>query len=285
MSHTRFLIIGAGGVGSHLTEPLARMLEYSDIENPAIIIVDGDHYEPKNKERQTFSEIGSKAQVLANDIAKKFESTLLVPLAKWVVATPEEEGDEDPEDVDEFGNPNAGKIAASSLLMSGDIVYAVVDNFACRRILLDAAAELENVDVFLAGNDEDMFGTVYHYRRRDGVDITNNPAVFKDEFANPTDRNPGELSCQERAEIEGGTQLIAANFAVAAMLIGRTQATIIEESEGDTALEASELYFDIRVGRMLPHDRRTSVVIEEAVEIREPVVEEIVEDTELAAAK
>ena len=264
--HKRFLLIGAGGVGSHLGEPLARLLEYSAIENPALIIVDGDHYEAKNKTRQSFSQIGSKAEVLAGDLQPKFEKVLIAPLHSWVVESEEEESTVGEEDVDEFGNPNAAKIAASKLLADGDVVYGVVDNFAARTILLKAAAELDNVDVFVAGNDEDMYGSVYHYRRRNGEDITNNPVTFKDEFANPTDRNPGELSCQERAEIDGGTQLIAANFGVAAVLVGRTQATIIEESEGDSELEATEILFDLRMGRMAPFDRRISTVVEQPVE-------------------
>lgn len=264
--HSRFLLIGAGGVGSHLAEPLARMLEYSDIDNPALIIVDGDHYEPKNKQRQTFSQIGSKAQVLAADLQSKFEKVLIAPLHSWVVELESEEAAADPDDVDEFGNPNASKIAASKLLAEGDVVYGVVDNFACRSVLLKAASQIDNIDVFVAGNDEDMYGTVYHYSRRNGKDITNNPVVFKEEFATPTDRNPGELSCQERAELEGGTQLIAANFAVASMLIGRTQATIIERPENEDPLEVTELYFDLRLGRMAPFDRRISTVVEQPIE-------------------
>jgi molybdopterin/thiamine biosynthesis adenylyltransferase len=262
----RFLIIGAGGVGSHLAEPLARMLEYSDTEPAALIIVDGDYYEPKNKQRQSFTEIGNKAQVLANDLAHVVEKTMLAPLPMWVVSDEAvaEDGEPDPEDVDDQGNPNAGKIAASALVQNNDVVYAVVDNFAARSLLLEAGRGVDNVDIFCGGNDDNMFGSVYHYRRRDGKDITQNPNDFKPEFMDPADRNPGELSCQERAEIDGGTQLIAANLGVAALLIGRTQAAIIEEGDPSEQVKVSDIFFDLNLGMMNPFDRRLG--IEETVE-------------------
>jgi len=155
-----------------------------------------------------------------------------------------------------MGENATNKITAADLLNENDVVYAVVDNFMARHIILEAARSFENIDVFLGGNDEDMFGSVYQYRRVDGQDVTQNPNDFKPEFQNPTDRNPGELSCQERAEIDGGTQLIVANFGVAATLIARTQATIIEESDPRESLAVSEIFFDLREGLMNNYDRR-----------------------------
>jgi hypothetical protein len=260
----RFIVIGAGGIGSHLAEPLARMLEWSSEDQHALIIVDGDYYEPKNKQRQSFSQLGNKAEVLAADVQPKFEKTIIAPMPRWVVEEVSSK-EIDPEDIDEYGNPNAAKIAASSLIQEGDVVYAVVDNYAARKIVFEAAANVDDVDVFAAGNDEDLFGSVYHYRRVDGQDITRNPVDFKEEYSNPPDRNPGELSCQERAEIEGGTQLIAINFCVAAMLLGRTQATIIEDRDHNESVEQTELYFDLREGLMKPYDRRVETKISENV--------------------
>jgi molybdopterin/thiamine biosynthesis adenylyltransferase len=252
----RFIVIGAGGVGSHLAEPLIRMLEWSSEEQHAVIFVDGDYYEPKNKKRQTFSKLGNKAEVLAADMQPKFEKTMVAPLPRWVVSEVGEE-EVDPDDVDEEGNPNAPKIAASDLIQEGDVIYAVVDNFSARKIIFDAAAKMTSIDVFAAGNDEDLFGSVYHYRIRDGVEVTRNPNDFKPEYVDPADRNPGDLSCQERAEIDGGTQLIAVNFAVAGLLLGRTQATIIEDGDPHECLEQSDIFFDLRVGLMSSYDRRT----------------------------
>ena len=96
-----------------------------------------------------------------------------------------------------------------------------------------------------------MFGSIYHYQRRNGEDVTEHPVNFHPEYENPPDKNPGELSCQERSEIEGGTQLLATNMAVASFLLGRVQKTIVN-SESPTE---AEIYFDLGVGKAEPYDR------------------------------
>jgi len=91
----RYLIIGAGGIGSHLAQPLGRMLEYSDTEPAAIIIVDGDTYEEKNRARQSFKDIGNKAEILAAELSELFDETIIVGLNKWVVSETSEVVTED----------------------------------------------------------------------------------------------------------------------------------------------------------------------------------------------
>ena len=133
----------------------------------------------------------------------------------------------------------------------GDIVFAVVDNFAARKIIFDSASRLNNVDVFTGGNDDALFGSVYHYQKRDGKQITEHPVAFHPEYENPPDKNPGELSCQQRSEIEGGTQLLATNMAVAALILGRVQKTIVL----DQSPEETEIYFDLGLGKSEPYNR------------------------------
>lgn len=244
MSEThRFVVIGAGGIGSWLCPALARMLEFR-APGSGLVIVDGDNYEPKNLERQVFSQIGNKAVVLASDLGEEFEKTFIIPIGQWVVAeTPE--GTE----VDEDGNEiesSSMKIAAKDLLEEGDVVFAVVDNDAARKVLFDAAAEIDNIDVFSGGNNEEMYGSVYHYRRRDGKDVSAHPAEYHPQYMEPADRNPGDMSCEERARLEGGTQLIAANMGVTTMILGRVQATIIED--GAFEEQPHEVYFDLALG-------------------------------------
>ncbi len=200
MSTKRFIVIGAGGVGTWLTAGLVRLLEWK-FPGSGLIIVDGDNYEERNKERQDFAKIGNKAVVKAHELTPHFPNTTIIPVPKWVVS-------------DNFAGvtteDDAPKIKATDLINEGDIVFAVVDNFAARKIIFDAASRLDNVDVFTGGNDDALFGSIYHYQKRDGVEITEHPSVFHPEYENAPDKNPGELSCQERSEIEGGTQLLAA---------------------------------------------------------------------------
>lgn len=245
----RFIICGAGGVGSWLAEGLVRMLEYK-AKGSMLVIVDGDNYEEKNKERQNFNGAGNKADVLAAQIQPQFLETMVVPLPRWIVAKTEEQ---DPSDVEEDGSAPAGLVAAKDLLSDGAVVYAVVDNFKARRIIIDAAAEIDNIDVFLGGNDDALFCSVYHYRRRDGKDITDNPILRNEELANPPDRNPGEMSCAERAKLEGGTQFIAANFGVAALLLGKTQEVILNDGN----MAANDTFLDLGLGLAQSFDRST----------------------------
>jgi len=242
----RFIIVGAGGIGSWLSAGLVRLLEWK-FPGSVLLIVDGDNYEAKNLERQDFAQLGNKASVKALELSKQFTNTIVIPIPKWVVA------DDFKEEISEESN----KIAVSNLITENDVVLAVVDNFAARKIIFDAASKIDNIDVFTGGNDDNLFGSIYHYRRRDGHDVTMHPGVTHTEYDNPPDRNPGEMSCQERAEIEGGTQILATNMAVASYLLGRIQKTIVS----DQNLDESEIYFDLGLGMSQPYNRMVEQMI------------------------
>lgn len=237
----RFVLVGAGGVGTWLADGLARLLEFK-YPGSALILVDGDNYEERNKERQAFNQMGNKAIATAHRLTNEFSSTHFIPVPKWVVD-------------DNFAGvagDDSPKITASQLITEGDIIFATVDNFAARKIIFDTASKLNNVDVFTGGNDDALFGSIYHYQRRDGHDVTLHPLNHHPEYDNPPDKNPGELSCQDRAKIEGGTQLLATNMAVAAFILGRVQKTIVDNQSPDE----SEIYFDLGIGKAEPYDRR-----------------------------
>lgn len=241
----RFVVVGAGGIGSWLIAGLARFLEWKH-PGSGLIIVDGDNYEAKNKERQDFNKLGNKAVVKATELAPQFPRTTIIPVAKWVVA-------DDFSGVTDSGDSDVevGKITASQLIREDDVIFAVVDNFAARKIIFDAAANMRNVDVFTGGNDDNLFGSIYHYQKRNGVEITAHPAEFHPEYHNPPDKNPGELSCQDRAKIEGGTQLLATNMAVAAFLLGRVQHVLVSNQSP----EQTEIFFDLGIGKSEPYNR------------------------------
>ena len=58
-------IIGAGGIGGHLIEPLSRYLSYKE-DDVEITVYDGDKFEERNKERQRFSVCENKADHTVN---------------------------------------------------------------------------------------------------------------------------------------------------------------------------------------------------------------------------
>jgi len=245
-STKRFVVIGAGGIGTWLIAGLARMLEWK-LPGSALIIVDGDNYEEKNKERQDFVKLGNKASVKANELTPQFPSTTIIPVPKWVVSD---------EDTGVSAGDDAPRIKASQLIREDDVVFAVVDNFAARKILFDAASKLNNIDVFTGGNDDLLFGSVYHYQKKDGIEVTEHPVSFHPEYENPPDKNPGELSCQERSKLEGGTQLLATNMAVASFILGRVHKTIVLGQSPDE----TEIYFDLGLGKAEPYNRKVSQV-------------------------
>lgn len=239
----RFVVVGAGGIGTWLTAGLVRLLEWK-YPGSGLILVDGDTYEAKNKERQDFTQLGNKAVVKASELAPHFPNTTIIPVAKWVVA-------DDFSGVTTTDDDETGKITASQLIRDNDVVFAVVDNFAARKIIFDAATRFNNIDVFTGGNDDDLFGSIYHYQRREGVEITAHPSEFHPEYHNPPDKNPGELSCQDRAKIEGGTQLLATNMAVASFLLGRVQHVLVSNQSP----EQTEIFFDLGIGKSEPYNR------------------------------
>lgn len=222
----RSVVVGVGGSGSYLADFFGRVLNACAPESQ-LILVDGDTFEPKNAERQNFTRYGNKARSVASDLQEKLDNIYVIPRAAWVVP----EGSESPSDEESEGTEY---ITAESLLRDGDIVFVCVDNFGARKLLFDAAAKLDNVDIFHGGNESDGSGDTYYYCRRDGKDVTDHPGVHYDVFVNPPDKNPGELSCAERAMLEGGTQLIATNVSVAAHLCHDAQQAIFADlsSEG-----------------------------------------------------
>jgi molybdopterin/thiamine biosynthesis adenylyltransferase len=236
----RFVLVGAGGIGTWLAAGLVRLLEWK-YPGSGMIIVDGDNYEAKNKERQDFTKFGNKAVVKATELSPQFPNTTIIPVAKWVVD----------DNFNGVADEESPKISASQLIREDDIVFAVVDNFAARKILFDAASKLNNIDVFTGGNDDGLFGSIYHYQKRNGIEITIHPSEFHPEYNNPPDKNPGELSCQERSEIEGGTQLLATNMAVASLILGRVQKTIVNNESP----EETEIFFDLGIGKSEPYNR------------------------------
>lgn len=266
----RFVLIGAGGIGGWLMRSLAPMLEYTDKikpEDKTLVVVDGDSFEPKNFDRQDFDMLGPKPHVRCAELAPRYGMVNFVPLHQWVVETVPESGSDDGEE----GEGNATAIAAADLIQDGDVVICVVDNFACRAVVTEAASKLDNVDVFHAGNDDGFFGSYYHYSRKGGNDITRNP-LWKDEFANPTDRNPGELSCEERAQIDGGTQIIFVNMAVAAAVGAKIQKVIVDE---ERVPGTDEFFMELDKGKALSSDRTEISETEAPAEVEgEQVLEE-----------
>lgn len=226
MSKTRKIkVIGLGGIGSYLVEPLARYLNHS-ADFTEMTVVDGDSYEEKNRNRQQFDRLEKKATVTADNVQKRFPKIHFRSKAEYIT-----------ED------------NVISTIREGDVVFLCVDNHKTRKTVSDRCKELDNVTLISGGNDF-TDGNVIYYKRVNGEDVTKPLTELHDSIANPQDKNPGELSEAERQgcerETETNPQLLFTNLAIASCMCN-----VYYAHEQDKAW-FEQVYLDIVTQRMRP---------------------------------
>lgn len=218
------VIVGLGGVGSRLVDPLCQYLRAKK-EEATIVLVDGDSFEPKNQERQVFSTFGPKASVIGDRLSSEYPEFQVEAYDAYLTSV------------------NA------SMLIDDDVthVFCCVDNHASRKTVCERVAELRDCTLFSGGN-EYSDGNVQIYARRGGQDET--PPITRDhpEIASPSDKNPADLSCEELTQTSS-PQLLFANMKVATEMLGAMWA----QESGD--ISYSEVYFDLKSGRQRPVKR------------------------------
>ncbi|MFH1099189.1 MAG: ThiF family adenylyltransferase [Candidatus Uhrbacteria bacterium] len=223
----RVTVIGIGGVGSHLAEWIARYLAFR-LPGSTLTLVDGDEFEERNRARQTFHKPGNKAEVVAERLAGLFPEIRV-------------------EAVPAFLQPDTLDI----ILLEGEIVLVCVDNHATRKLLSDEAGKRQDITVISGGN-EDAWGTVQVYLRRDGQDVS--PSLSQDhpEIASPQGRAPYELHCDERA-VAGEPQVLFANVMAAAVManafwrFAEDPDRFVSEVRAGVEGAYTEVAFDIRL--------------------------------------
>jgi molybdopterin/thiamine biosynthesis adenylyltransferase len=208
------VIIGLGGIGSILCERLARYLTYSADQGAALLLVDGDTYEAKNFERQDFTRLGNKAEVKAADLKLQFFGMNVSSFPAFV---------------------NEGSLP--HVIKEGDIVFMCVDNHKTRMLVSNYSKNLTDVTLISGGNDL-IDGNVQIYIRKDGKDLTPDLCAYHPEIANPDDKLPEEMSCEELAESE--PQLYFTNLGVATIMCWAFYNAVVKGQ-----YEKSEIYFDI----------------------------------------
>lgn len=193
-------IIGIGGIGSNLVDPVCRIL-YSGAhaDNHKLHLIDGDSYEVRNIGRQhIFSDgIGmNKAEYHATRLRRAAN----IP----VIAT------------SEFLTPsNIKKIFVDK--SSYPIVLACVDQHASRKLIQDHLREVFYDSLLISGGNELTTGDVLICCRM-GRYTTNGIDMYHQEIRYPTDRRPDQVGCEMQIAA-GETQLISTNFMVAAWML------------------------------------------------------------------
>ena len=214
MTKLPITIIGLGGVGSILAERLCRFLNYSSDLTADILLVDGDTYEQKNYERQEFTRMGNKADIKATELQMKFNDLRFESYEAFV---------------------NETNIIES--IREGDIVFLCVDNHKSRMIVSNYCKNLQDVTLISGGN-EFTDGNVQIYVRKEGKNLTPDLCAYHPEIANPDDKLPEEMSCEELSNSD--PQLYFTNLGVATLMCWSFYNVVVKEQ-----YERSEVYFDI----------------------------------------
>jgi hypothetical protein len=206
------IVVGAGGTGSHLMEPLVRLLSYHENGTTNFTLVDGDVYEARNGERQLFNADAlnrNKAEALAERLS--FANIAAIP---------------------RFINGEMFRNLVDSLL-ENDInksllAVMAVDNHATRKDLIEALDEspYRNWVLFSPGNSYSI-GQVIIHARRNGKQLTyRHPFDKYPLLKDPEDHIPG-FGCHEEAVsspqllVSNASAALAVAYSVSAMLDGR----------------------------------------------------------------
>ncbi len=229
-SEERYVVVGLGGVGGILLRNLVAFLRHRG--KPSVVYaVDGDSFEERNRDRQFFSRLGPKAEVLAEDLNSDYgDGVTIIPVTRYL--TPQ---------------------TARHQILEGDVVFCTPDNHATRRAVAARCGRLREVALFSGGNDgvegdkTGACGNVQIQLRVDGRNVTNPITRFHPEIAKPADRLPTQQGCGELAAV--APQLMFANLAVVSGLLGAFYAWRQDR------LDYEEAYFDLLTGRCVPVKR------------------------------
>lgn len=222
-------VIGLGGIGSYLVEPLARYMAYHvEWEGLRLTLIDGDNYEYKNRERQKFKRLGNKAEITAESLREQF-----------------------PEIFIQSKNDFITKDNVISLIREFDVIFLCVDNHATRKLVSDRCQELDNITLISGGNDY-VDGNVIYYSRINGTDKTKPLTELYDSIANPKDLNPSESQKTEGCEniAVSDPQLLFTNLAVASHMCN----VFLSHEKNQSNFE--QVYFDISTHRARPAPER-----------------------------
>lgn len=189
-------IVGCGGIGSHLAEPLSRYLCYTK-DRIEVTLIDGDKYEERNKERQQFTQFGNKAQVMAIELRKKFPEILFKVYSEYLT-----------EDNIIFA------------IREKDEIFLCVDNHQTRKLVSKRCEELDDV-LLISGSNEYTDGDVCVYAKKNGMNAKENNRPLTEiapEINEPNDVNPGEKNDGCAVITNTSPQLLFMNLTIAAIM-------------------------------------------------------------------
>ena len=226
MKRTSLKVIGMGGIGTVLTDNLCRFLNYSqDVSCPKVTLIDGDDFEDKNKERQSFNIFGNKAISKMMELVPKFMNVEIYQIHEFVT------------------QENINQI-----LDEEDIIMLCVDNHKTRKLVSDYVGKMRN-SVLISGGNEYVDGNVQVFIRKDGANVTPSLTDYHPEIANPQDKSPHEMGCEELEK--SAPQLLFTNSTVANIMCW-----VFWNYLQNKDFSKSEIYFDINEMSADPKQRK-----------------------------
>lgn len=235
-------VIGLGGIWSYFWPFIARTMVYQKTMPKELILWDGDEFTKNNMPRQDMYEEDEnkpKAEVYADRIKRAFPDLAVMPVPKFVTK----------KNVDDAVKENS-------------LVVLFVDNHAARLLVSQNAAKRENI-ILINGGNELWDGNVQTYMRLNDEDVTQRLEQTHPEIGSPKDKNPGDLSCEERAKLPGGQQLAATNMMVAAWAAAYIAQIANDISGGKEVLtgnlkKVGEVFFNAEKKSALAYNRGAS---------------------------
>lgn len=194
------VVIGCGGIGYYLVEPLVRFLEHSgsDPDNGVdVYLVDPDVIEEKNATRQFGPKtVGkNKAAALAGLVMDRVDP-------KRVTLHP----------VGSAFSPRTVAGFRKWFWKDGITVLVCVDNHPTRLLVQEEASKLNSVTVITGGNDV-TDGQVQIYVKRNGRELFPRIDHVHPEMKDAPGRFPDQISCTEM--VQETPQILWTNMAIA----------------------------------------------------------------------
>jgi len=196
------IVIGCGGIGYYLAEPLVRFIEhlhtsFAFAKDTDVYLVDPDIIETKNAARQFGPKtVGkNKAAALADLVAERVGP-------KHVALHP----------VGSAFSPRTVAGFRKWFWKEGITVLVCVDNHPTRLLVQEEASKLNEVTVITGGNDV-TDGQVQIYAKHQGKEMFPRIDHVHPEMKDAPGRFPDQISCTE--QIQETPQILWTNMAVA----------------------------------------------------------------------
>lgn len=224
------VIIGCGGIGSHLLSPLIRFLATLEVEKrpETIVMVDGDSYSESNVSRQEFVATRQMGDNKAEAQAQRYEA--LYPRANI-----------------EFGfcDEYVGENNVADIIQNDDVVFMCVDNHVCRNLVSKHCQTLNDI-ILISGGNELTDGNVQFYAKAGGSQISEPIESRHPEIASTKDGDRSTMSCEELEQLPSGGQIIITNLMAATLML-----QMFWNLYNDR-VDTKEVYFDVQLQKTRP---------------------------------